>query len=72
MIININSNDKLNFSEYILECKSKSKKIIEKIENIENLKKIVNENKNQKINKNIRKKIYKKKIYKKKYNIKKN
>ena len=72
VIININSNDKLNFSEYILECKSKSKKIIEKIENIENLKKIVNENKNQKINKNIRKKIYKKKIYKKKYNIKKN
>ena len=71
VIININSNDKLNFSEYILECKSKSKKIIEKIENIENLKKIVNENKNQKINKNIRKKIYKKKIYKKKYNIKK-
>ena len=72
LIININSNDKLNFSEYILECKSKSKKIIEKIENIENLKKIVNENKNQKINKNIRKKVYKKKIYKKKYNIKKN
>ena len=72
VIININSNDKLNFSEYILECKSKSKKIIEKIENIENLKKIVNENKNQKTNKNIRKKIYKKKIYKKKYNIKKN
>jgi len=72
VIININSNDKLNFSEYVLECKSKSKKIIEKIENIENLKKIVNENKNQKINKNIRKKIYKKKIYKKKYNIKKN
>jgi len=71
VIININSNDKLNFSEYVLECKSKSKKIIEKIENIENLKKIVNENKNQKINKNIRKKIYKKKIYKKKYNIKK-
>ena len=72
VIININTNDKSNFSEYILECKSKSKKIIEKIENIENLKKIVNENKNQKINKNIRKKVYKKKIYKKKYNIKKN
>ena len=72
VIININSNDKLNFSEYILECKSKSKKIIEKIENIENLKKTLNPNKNQKINKNTRKKIYKKKIYKKKYNIKKN
>ncbi len=70
--ININSNDKLNFSEYIIECKSKSKKVIEKIENIENLKKVVSQNKNKKINKNIRKKIYKKKIYKKKYNIKKN
>ena len=50
----------------------KSKKIIEKIENIENLKKIIDENKHQKTNKDIRKKIYKKKIYKKKYNIKKN
>ena len=39
---------------------------------LEELKKIIDENKHQKTNKDIRKKIYKKKIYKKKYNIKKN
>jgi len=72
VVINLKSNDKLNFSEYIVECKSKSKKILQKIENIENLKKISNQVRDQKINKTTRKKIYKKKIYKKKYNIKKN
>jgi len=65
VIININSNDKLNLSEYIIECKSKSKKVIENIENLENLNKIITENKNQKLNKNIQKKKYKKKKYKK-------
>ena len=69
--ININSNDKLNLSEFFIEYKSKSKKVIEKVENLENLKKIIIENKNKKINKNIRKKMYKKK-YKKKFVEKKN
>jgi ribonuclease E len=70
--ININSNDKLNLSEFFIEYKSKSKKMIEKVENLENLTKVIVENKNQKLNKNIRKKIYKKKIYKKKFIVKKN
>ena len=66
--ININSNDNLNISEYLIEYKSKSKKVIEKVENLESLKKIIiNNNKNQ----NPKKKIFIKKKYKKKY-IKKN
>ena len=59
--ININSNDKLNLSEFFIEYKSKSKKVIEKVENLESLKKVIDENKNQKINQNPRKNIYKKK-----------
>ena len=70
--ININSNDKLNLSEYLIEYKSKSKKVIEKIESLEELKKFTSENKNLKIIKNIRKKNYKKKKYKKKFIAKKN
>ncbi len=62
--ININSNDNLNISEYLIEYKSKSKKVIEKVENLESLKKIIiNNNKNQ----NPKKKIFVKKKYKKKY-----
>mgnify|MGYP001210234485 CR=1 FL=1 len=62
--ININSNDNLNISEYLIEYKSKSKKVIEKVENLESLKKIItNNNKNQ----NPKKKIFIKKKYKKKY-----
>ena len=69
--ININSNDKLNLSEFFIEYKSKSKKVIEKVENLESLKKVIAENKKQKINQNPRKNIYKKKN-KKKFIIKKN
>ena len=62
--ININSNDNLNISEYLIEYKSKSKKVIEKVENLESLKKIItNNNKNQ----NPKKKIFIKKKFKKKY-----
>ena len=62
--ININSNDNLNVSEYLIEYKSKSQKVIEKVENLESLKKIIkNNNKNQ----NPKKKIFIKKKYKKKY-----
>ena len=73
--ININSNDKLNLSEFLIEYKLKSKKVvekvIEKVENLESLKKVVIENKNKKTNQSSRKKIFIKKKYKKKF-IKKN
>ena len=70
--ININSNDKLNLSEFFIEYKSKSKKVIEKVENLVSLKKVISDNENQKVNQNPRKTIYKKKKYKKKFIIKKN
>ena len=69
--ININSNDKLNLSEFFVEYKSKSKKVIEKVESLESLKKTIIENKNKKITQNSRKKIFRKKKYKNKF-IKKN
>ncbi len=69
--ININSNDKLNLSEYLIEYKSKSKKIIDKVENLENLKKVMIENKSDKKIQNLRKKSFRKKKYKKSF-VKKN
>ena len=70
--INIKPNDNLNFSEYLIEYKSKSNKVIEKVEKVESLKKIITDKKNLKININPKKKLYKKKKYKKKFNLKKN
>ena len=70
--ININSNDKLNFSEYLIEYKSKSKKVIEKVESLENLKQVIIEDKNHKTNKSSQKKLFRKKKYKKKFVPKKN
>ena len=70
--INIKSNDNLNFSEYLIEYKSKSNKVIEKVEKIESLKKIIDEKTNKKININSKKKIFKKRKYKKKFDLKKN
>jgi len=72
VIININSDDKLNFSEFIVEYKSKSKKVIEKVEKLESLKKIIAEKKNPNKNIILNKKIYKKKKYKRKFSLKKN
>ena len=72
VIININSDDKLNFSEFIIEYKSKSKKVIEKVEKLESLKKIITEKKNQNKKIILNKKLYKKKKYKKKFSLKKN
>ncbi len=63
--ININSNDKLNLSEYLIEYKSKSKKMIDKVENLENLKKVIIEKKSDKKIQNLRKKSFRKKKYKK-------
>ena len=70
--ININSSDKLNIFEYLVEYKSKSKKVIEKVESLENLKKITIENNKKIINQNPRKKIFRKKKYKKNFIKKKN
>tara|TARA_B100000700_G_scaffold45332_1_gene47419 strand:+ start:7267 stop:9021 length:1755 start_codon:yes stop_codon:yes gene_type:complete len=64
--INIIANNEINLSEYIIEFKSKSKKVIEKLEQVESLKKIIIENKPHSKNPKISKKIYKKKKFKKK------
>ena len=71
--INLEASKSLSLQDYVIEFKSKSGKILEKVENTENLKKIVDD----KINKNIesnnvkkasfkRKKFKKKKIFQKK------
>ena len=70
--ININFNDKLNLSEFLIEYKSKSKKVIEKVENLESLKKTIIENKSNEKKLNIQKKIFRKKKYKKNFVAKKN
>ena len=65
----IEENNELDMSEYIIEFKSKSEKLIEKIENVSDLKlkKIENKDKvNGKIIKFKKRKFYKKKFYKKK------
>ena len=71
--ININTIKDLNISEYKIDFKSKSKKVLEKIEKYENLQKIIIDKKDKKINlrktqKNI---INKRKFKKKKFIIKK-
>ena len=66
--INFNSNNELDLAEFVIIYKSKSKKVIEKIEKLENLEKTID----KKEIKKIPKKIYKKKKFKKKFNIKKN
>ena len=71
--INILTEENLNLSEYIINFQSKTKKTIEKIEKITELKKIVDENKKETIylknktkkNKGKRKNFFKKKFYKK-------
>ena len=70
--INLDKSENLNLSEYTIEFSSKSKKVLEKIEKFENLKKIIINKKEKKIKTKKHKKIlfkkiiYKKKIYKKK------
>ena len=63
--INIFLNNSLGFSDYIIEFFSKTNKVIEKIENISTLSKIVNL-KTYKKEKVAKKNIHKKKFYKKK------
>ena len=70
--IYINSDDKYDLSEFLIEYKSKSKKVIEKIEKLESLKKVIIEDKKSKNVINIPKKKFKKKRFKKNYSEKKN
>ena len=71
--INILTEENLSLSEYIINFQSKTKKTIEKIEKMTELKKIVDENKKETIylknktkkNKGKRKNFFKKKFYKK-------
>ena len=65
--ININTIKDLNLSEYKIDFKSKSKKVLEKIEKYENLQKIIIDKKDKKINlKKTQKNIINKKKFKKK------
>ena len=66
--INLNFKEDLSLFEYAIEFKSKSKKVLEKIEKFESLQKIINEKVNKKIN---IKKEKKSKFKKKKYKTKK-
>jgi ribonuclease E len=68
--INIAHTEELNLTEYSIEFKSKSGKIIDKIDKIENLHKIVTsqENSNSKIKKSYKKRKFKKRKFVKKKN----
>ena len=67
--INFIRNKELNLSEYSIVLRSKSKKIIEKIEKLENLQKIILDNKKFKVNtkKNLKNNFKKRKFKKKKF-----
>ena len=70
--INLNTNNDLNLEDYIIEFKSKTKKVLDKIEKVENLKAIKIEIKkednliNNKSRKIFKKRKFRKKFYKKK------
>jgi len=65
--INLSTKKDLSLSEYSIVFKSKSKKVLEKVEKFENLLKIVSDKKDKKINiKKEKKPIFKKKNYKNK------
>ena len=69
--INFNIKDSLGLQEYGIEFKSKSNKILDKIEKIENLQKIVEEKKNNIKDFKIEKPNFKRKKFKKRKNYKK-
>ena len=70
--INLISNNEFNLSEYTIEFKSKSKKILEKLENYEDLQKNILEKKERKEKKLVKsKKIFKKNKFKKRKDFKK-
>ena len=71
--INLNTNNDLNLEDYIIELKSKTKKVLDKIEKIEKLKAIIIENKKEEGNiKTKGRKIFKKRKFRKKFYKKKN
>ncbi len=70
--INIHSNNDLNLEDYIIEFKSKTKKVLDKIEKVEKLevinieKKVEDKNTKNKVRKIFKKRKFRKKFYKKK------
>ena len=70
--IDLNTNNDLNLEDYIIEFKSKTKKVLDKIEKVEKLEAIKIENKKEdNIIKNKRRKIFKKRKFRKKFYKKK-
>ncbi len=70
--ISLNISEKLGLQEYEIQFKSKSGKILDKIEKIENLQKITDEKVEKNLElKNIKKPNFKRKIFKKRKNFKK-
>ena len=70
--INLTSDQGLGLQDYIIELKSKSGKVLEKVEKIENLQKITDEKIEQNLDLTKSKKVsFKKKKFKKKRNYKK-
>ena len=70
--INLNTNNDLNLEDYIIEFKSKTKKVLDKIEKVEKLKAIkIDEKKDDKILSNKNRKVFKKRKFRKKFYKKK-
>ena len=70
--INFHTDQNLSLQEYIMEFNSKSGKVLEKIEKMESLQKIIEDKSDLKQNKiKIKKKIFKRKKFKKRQNFKK-
>ncbi len=70
--IDLNTNNDLNLEDYIIEFKSKTKKVLDKIEKVEKLEALKIENKkDDNIAKNKERKIFKKRKFRKKFYKKK-
>ena len=70
--IELNTNNDLNLEDYIIEFKSKTKKVLDKIEKVEGLESIKTENKKEDdVIKNKSRKIFKKRKFRKKFYKKK-
>ena len=70
--IELNTNNDLNLEDYIIEFKSKTKKVLDKIEKVERLESIKTENKKEDdVIKNKSRKIFKKRKFRKKFYKKK-
>ena len=70
--IDLKTNNDLNLEDYVIEFKSKTKKVLDKIEKVEKLEAIKIENKNEdNVVKNKDRKIFKKRKFRKKFYKKK-